>query len=254
MTDFHNKNILITGASKGLGAVCAREFARLGARLALVARSRDLLDEVRESCERKEEHICIVADFLNHEATEAVKKAVTFIGEIDIAIHSAGGGLGLRDPILNVEDFDKLLTLNLKSCVEINKVLLPKMMERKLGNIVHIGSIASTQAIGSVGYNTSKAALAAYVRSLGREIAASGVVITGILPGGFIAPGNAMERLQKNNLEAYNKFINERMPRKRMALAEEILPVILMLSSSEASMMGGCMVPIDAGEGLDYTA
>lgn len=255
MKDFGGKNVLITGASKGLGAVCAGEFARAGARLALVARSGELLDAVKAACERKGEHICIQADFLNPgEAGSAAEKAVEHFGDIDVIIHSAGGGLGLRDPLLSAVDFDKLISLNLKSCVEINKVLLPKMMERKKGNVVHIGSITSTQAIGSVGYNTSKAALAAYVRSLGREVVVSGVVVTGILPGGFMAPGNAMARLEKNNPEAYGKFVNERLPRRFMGRAEELVPMVMMLSSSEASMMGGCMVPIDAGEGLDYTA
>ena len=118
--------------------------------------------------------------------------------------------------------------------------------------LIHIGSIASYEATGSVGYNTSKSALSAYVRSLGRELYNRNVVVTGIMPGGFIAPNNAMHRLKDKNLKAYNKFVKYRLPRQRMGNVDEILPMLLFLCSKYSSMMGGCMVPIDAGEGKTY--
>ena len=126
------------------------------------------------------------------------------------------------------------------------------MMERRSGNLVHVGSIASIEGVGSVGYNTVKAALAAYVRSLGRELSRCNVIATGILPGGFISPGNAMGRLQEGNPEAYETFIQDRLPRQVMGEAEELIPMLLLLCSEGASMMGGCLVPIDAGEGRTY--
>jgi len=98
----------------------------------------------------------------------------------------------------------------------------------------------------------STAALAAYVRSLGREIAGSGIVATGILPGGFYAPENSWERLEAKSPDVVKKFIEERLPRKFLGRAEELIPMILLLCSDAASMMGGCLVPIDAGEGRAY--
>ena len=129
---------------------------------------------------------------------------------------------------------------------------MPEMVKRGKGNLVHIGSIASSEATASVGYNTVKAALAAYVRSLGREIAGSGIVATGILPGGFYAPGNSWERLEATKPEVVKQFIEERLPRKFLGRAEELIPMILLLCSDTASMMGGCLVPVDAGEGKAY--
>ena len=67
-----------------------------------------------------------------------------------------------------------------------------------------------------------------------------------------MAPDNSMERLRKNNPEAYKKFIQERLPRKKMGTAEEIVPLVLWLCSPSASMMAACCVPIDGGEGLSY--
>ena len=126
------------------------------------------------------------------------------------------------------------------------------MIQRKYGNLVHVCSIASSEATGSVGYNTVKAALAAYVRTLGRELAGSGIVATGILPGGFYAPGNSWERLEEKNPAAVKQFIKERLPRDFLGNGEELIPMIQLLCSDDASMMAGCLVPIDAGEGFSY--
>jgi 3-oxoacyl-[acyl-carrier protein] reductase len=150
------------------------------------------------------------------------------------------------------DQFSKLFALNLGAAAEVNRLVAPEMMERRSGNLVHVGSIASSEGVGSVGYNTVKAALAAYVRSLGRELNRFNVIATGILPGGFISPGNAMARLQESNPEVYGSFIEDRLPRQIMGDADELIPMLLLLCSKGASMMGGCLVPIDAGEGKAY--
>lgn len=172
--------------------------------------------------------------------------------DFDAVIHCAGGGLGYREPLIQWHKMMELFTVNVANSVEINRHVLPFMINRKSGYIVHVCSIASGEAIGSVGYNTVKASLGAYVRSLGREMASHGIVISGISPGGFKAPGNSMERLKTSNPQAYEDFVKNRLPRGKMGEAEELLPLIRLLCSPEASMMGGCVVPIDAGEGRYY--
>ena len=94
--------------------------------------------------------------------------------------------------------------------------------------------------------------ISAYVRSLGRELYNNKVIVTGILPGYFIAPDNAMDRLKKKNLSTYNKFIKTRILRRSMGNVSEVLPMLLFLCSKHSSMMGGCLVPMDAGEGKSY--
>ena len=249
----NNRRILITGASKGLGAVAAVAFAERGARLALLARSQDRLESVRQSCKDPQRHLSIPVDLLElEEIQSSVHKAKEFLGGIDVVLHSAGGGLGFRDDLLTHGELLKLFALNLGAAAEINRLVAPDMQERRSGNLVHVGSIASNEGVGSVGYNTVKAALAAYVRSLGREMNRFNVIATGILPGGFIAPENAMARLQESNPAAYQSFIEERLPRQTMGDAQELIPMLLLLCSQDASMMGGCLVPIDAGEGRAY--
>ena len=174
------------------------------------------------------------------------------VPEIDIIIHCAGGGLGLRGPYITAQQFNNLFMVNLAGGAEINRRALPYMQDKGWGRVVHVCSIASGEAVGSVGYNTIKAALAAYVRSLGRELAPFGVVVSGISPGAFEAPSNAMSRLQRTSPEAYEEYLTKRLPRGFMGKAEELIPLLRYLISDEASMMGGCVVPIDAGEGRYY--
>ncbi|MCG2661588.1 MAG: SDR family oxidoreductase [Kiritimatiellae bacterium] len=248
-----NKGILITGASRGLGAVCARALAEQGARLVLMARSRDKLGKVRSACAFPERHRVCPVDLMDMRAlAEGVAAAKDFLGTFDVVLHVAGGGLGLREPLIKAEDLLKLFTLNVVAVAEINRLVAPDMMRRRKGNLVHVASIAAGEATASVGYNAVKAALAAYVRSLGNELAACNVICTGILPGGFHAPGNSWARLQATKPEVVKKFIRERLPRQRLANAKELIPLLLFLCSDASSMMSGCLVPIDAGEGKAY--
>lgn len=253
MNGFDEKKILITGASRGLGAVCAQAFSRMGARLAVCARSEEQLEEVIRSCQQPERHTVIAVDLLELAAIPAaVAEAQLFLGRIDVVLHVAGGGLGFREPLLEAHDLLKLFTLNVAAAAEINRLVIPEMKQRKQGRLIHVGSIAGREAVASVGYNTVKTALSAYVRSLGNELAASSLVVTGIQPGGFLAPGNSWARLTADKPEVVEQFIQQRLPRGYLAQAEELVPLLTFLCSDAASMMAGCMVPIDAGEGKCY--
>ena len=219
--------VLITGASKGLGLVAVKSFTEDG---------HTVFPFTRENF-----------DYLHPERWNCVTPP-----NLDAVIHCAGGGLGLRGPYLTAKAAYDLFMTNLGGAMEINRMVVTDMQERRTGYVVHVCSIASGEAIGSVGYNTVKAALGAYVRSLGRELAPYGVVVSGIAPGGFRGPGNAMERLKISSPSAYEEFVSKRLPRGYMGEATELIPLLRFLTSPAASMMAGSVVPIDAGEGHYY--
>lgn len=253
MSGIEGKKILITGASRGLGSIAAKAFSALGGELVLLARSKEQLEIVAHSCQQPDKHAVVAVDLLDVSAIAgAINEAANFLGHIDVVLHVAGGGLGLRDPLLKAADLVRLFTLNVAAAAEINRLVVPAMQERKRGNLVHVGSIAGREAVASVGYNTAKTALSAYVRSLGNELARSSLVVTGIQPGGFLAPGNSWERMTVDKPEVVEQFIQQRLPRGYLAQAEELIPLLAFLCSDAASMMAGCMVPIDAGEGKYY--
>lgn len=250
--ELKHKRVIITGASRGLGQVCAEAFAKEGSKLLLTARSQDRLEKIKESLGNPDQHRIYTGDLTKPNEIEKLIETAKEFGDIDVILHVMGGGLGMGDPLLKWEEFDTLFKTNLASAAEINRLVIPRMIERKTGNIVHVGSISGREATGSVGYNSVKAALAAYVRSLGRELADTGVIVTGILPGGFWAPDNAWVRFEKREPELVKKIISERQPRKKLGGAKEIIPMMLFLASRRATMMTGCCVPIDGGEGMAY--
>ena len=251
--EFLSKRIIVTGASRGLGSIACEALAKRGAKIAMLSRSKKEMDNLKNRLKNPSSHISIKVDLLRNNAIKlAIKKAKKFLKQIDIVLHVAGGGFGLKEKLIKNEDLKMLLQINLGAAAEINRLVVGGKTKSQFLKLVHIGSIASNEAVASVGYNVSKSALATYVRSLGRELYKSKVIVTGILPGGFIAPGNAMDRLRKKNIKDYKKFIKTRLPRGLMGAADEILPVLLFLCSKHSSMMGGCLVPIDAGEGKAY--
>jgi len=253
MTGIEGKRILVTGASRGLGSIAAKAFSAMGAELVLLARSKEQLETVAHACQQPDKHAVVAVDLLDVSSIAgAINEAVNFLGQIDVVLHVAGGGLGLREPLLEASDLVRLFTLNVAAAAEINRLVVPAMQERRRGNIVHVGSIAGREAVASVGYNTAKTALSAYVRSLGNELASAMLVVTGIQPGGFLAPGNSWERLSAEKPEVVDQFIQQRLPRGYLAQGEELVPLLGFLCSDSASMMAGCMVPIDAGEGKHY--
>ena len=217
------KRLLILGATRGLGALALKAFPEWKV-------------ETRQY------------DFRNPNKIQGEE-----LLDFDGVLHCTGGGMGFRGPYIPAQSMYELFMLNLGLAMEVNRYAAMGMADKGWGRIVHVGSIAGGEAIGSVGYNTMKAALGAYIRSMGRELAPFGVVVAGIAPGAFLAPGGAMERLKTNHPEAYQEFIESRLPRKKMGEGEELIPILKLLFSEGASMMGGSMIPVDAGEGRYYT-
>lgn len=253
MNDYAQKTVLITGASRGLGWIAARAFAGKGARLLLAGRNEGRLKELVTALPVPGNHMIFCGDLCERaEVCRLADMALERLSAPDIVIHCLGGGYGFREPLLDWEQFETLHRVNLAAGAELNRLLVPEMTERGGGHIVHIGSTASSEAVGSVAYNTVKAAVAAYTRSLGNALAGSNVIVTGILPGAFYGPENAWRRLETTKPEVAAKVAAERLPRGRIAEGEEILPLLFLLTGPGASMMAGTCVAIDAGEGHAY--
>lgn len=250
---FAGKRVLVTGASRGLGHVAALAFAQAGANVIAAGRAREPLETLRAAMPKSGQHEIFAADLLAGGQIEALAALVhERFGGADVILHALGGGYGFRDALLSREQFSILHDVNLGIGAELNRLLIPTMIKSEGGRIIHVGSIASGEAVGSVGYNTVKAALAAYVRSLGREIAGQGVIVSAVLPGAFFGPENAFRRLEARSPDVVKDFVERRLPRRKVGDAEEIVPLIFLLAGPDALMMAGSCVPIDAGEGVAY--
>ena len=194
---FSDKKILITGASNGLGKAAAIAFEKKGAQLALVARSAEKLEELKDLFDDSSKHLFFRLDlFDSANIQKLTNKILNQWSSIDVILHCIGGSFGFNESLINWLDFSKSLKSNIGISSEINRLMVPGMKVQGSGNIIHVSSHVAFEARASIPYNTAKAALSGYIRSLGNELAGSGIIVSGILPGAFYGDDNAMFRYQ----------------------------------------------------------
>ena len=250
--NFKDKRVHITGASKGLGKAAAIAFEQEGARLALAARSDDKLETLNNSFGEPNNHLVYNLDLLDSKNIERLTTSIIEKwGGVDIILHCIGGSLGVNDTLEVWENFVRCLKGNIGTASEINRYFVPGMKKQGTGNIIHVGSIVSAEARASVPYNTAKAALSGYVRSLGKELAEHGIIVAGILPGAFYGDDNSMFRYEYYKQEEYQEFVKS-LPQERMPNAEEFVPMLFLLSNPESKIMGGSLITMDGAQGKSY--
>jgi short-subunit dehydrogenase len=250
MDNFKDKKILITGASKGLGMEIATEFEKLGAKLILIARSKELLDKLTTNFNDKKKHLVYAKDLLEENNLEVVLNDIEDkLSNIDVIIHCLGGSFGINDPLDNWKSFERSLRGNLGIALDINRRFIPKMEKNKQGNIIHISSLVSQQATASPFYCAAKSALSGYVRSMGNHLVKMNIYLSCIVPGAFIADNNAMSRFKFYKPKEYEKFVSE-LPQKEMPHAKEYLDLVKILSGKKARVFAGSLINMDGGQGL----
>ncbi len=185
---FRDHAVLITGASSGIGAALARELAREGASLVLMARRRERLEELcNELSATGAKVVAHVGDVTRRtDLDAAVALAIERFGRLDMVV--ANAGYGVVGPIekLSVEDYRRQFETNVFAVIETVKACLPELRNSR-GRIVLIGSVAGHISMPrSSPYSMSKFAIRALALALGPELAPSGVTVTLISPG-FIA-------------------------------------------------------------------
>ena len=249
--NYKNKNILVTGATKGLGKEISIEFEKLGANLALVGRSEDNLNKIFHTFKDKQKHIVINEDLLSKDGLDKTIKNVSekFL-KLDVIIHCLGGSFGINDPLDSWENFEKSFRGNLGVAVDINRKFIPKMIETGSGNIIHVSSIVSQQSTASPFYSAAKSAVNGYVRGMGNYLAKSKVYLSGIVPGAFIGDLNAMGRFKHFKPDEYKEFV-DKLPQKEMPHAKEYLEIIKILGDKEkARIFAGSLINLDSAQGL----
>jgi 3-hydroxy acid dehydrogenase/malonic semialdehyde reductase len=183
-----SKLVFITGASSGIGAACARHFARAGANLVLCSRRLEPLKQF--AAELEKEYDCEVHAFpLDVRDYAAVESALKALPEkwkkIDILVNNAGLAAGL-DPVQEgkISDWDEMIDTNLKGLLYITREILPGMIERNAGHIINLGSIAGHQVYpkGAV-YCASKMAVKALTEGLRMDLFGTEVRVTTVDPG-----------------------------------------------------------------------
>ena len=180
--------ILITGASSGIGAACARAFAKVGANLILAARRIDRLSDIAEQlCSTHD--VDVRAMPLDVRSREAVGSCVQALEEdgvtVDILVNNAGLASGLATVQEgDIEDWEKMIDTNIKGLLYLTRAVVPGMVERGSGHVINIGSIAGheTYPNGAV-YCATKHAVAASTRGLAIDTLGTGIRVSSVDPG-----------------------------------------------------------------------
>ncbi len=236
MFNLKNKVAIITGASGGLGESMAIALSAQGANIAIL----DLKDGTAVAKKLKTKSKYYKLDVTNE---EEIKKVVSEIikefGSIDILINNAG--VYFTTPIVEtkVEDWDKLININLRGYFLMAKHCVPKM--KKGGRIINVSSVAGHHAFASsAAYNASKGAVIQLTKTMATEYAEK-INANAICPGIFVTP------MTKGLLKSMKPTIKNYVPLKRAGEAKEIGGLVVYLSSDECSYMTGSIITIDGG-------
>jgi NAD(P)-dependent dehydrogenase (short-subunit alcohol dehydrogenase family) len=245
--DLTGRSAIITGGSKGLGQAMAAGLASAGADVMLVSRNREQVDKAAAEIARDHSNKAVgfAGDVTVPEQAEAmVATALREFGKIDILIN--GAGINIRGPIetLTPEQFHQVMNTNVTGVWLCCRAVVPHMKKAGRGRIINIASTVGLVGLaGRTPYASSKGAVVQMTRTLGLELAASGITCNAICPGPFLTDMN----IPIASTEDGQKFVVGATALKRWGQLEEIQGAAIFLASDAASYCTGSMLVVDGG-------
>ncbi len=250
------KRAIVCGASQGIGRACAEEFARLGARVTLVARDEQALRDVCAALVRSgaEKHDWLAVDFDDPPAVgQRAREHLAQSGPIHILVNNSGGPPAGAIFEAQPEQFLAAFQRHLVCNQLLAQTLVPGMKESGYGRIINIISTSVRQPIAGLGVsNTIRGAVASWAKTLANELAPFGITVNNVLPG-YTATGRLdsiikgrAERAGKTP-EAIGKSMRDEVPMGRFAEPHEIAAAAAFLASPAASYITGVSLPVDGG-------
>ena len=228
--DFKGRSAVVTGGLQGIGAAIAKRLESSGAKVRIwdIAAKKDRVDVTDAAAVER-----------------AMAKAVADLGKIDVLVNNAGVA-GLNAPTVDypVEEWDRVLKVNLTSQFLCCRALAPHMAKRKYGRIVNIASIAGKEGNpNAVAYSASKAGVIALTKSLGKELAQTGVLVNCVTPAA--AKTAIFDQMTKQHID----YMLSKIPMNRFVAVDEIASLVCWLASEDCSFSTGAVFDISGGRG-----
>lgn len=235
------KNVFITGSSRGIGLAIAHKFASLGANVVLNSRgeiSKELLDEFKPYGVKVIAISGDVSDFAD--AKRMVEQAIEELGSVDILVNNAGITQDTLMLKMTEEDFEKVLKVNLTGAFNMTQAVLKQMIKAREGAIINMSSVVGLMGnIGQANYAASKAGLIGFTKSVAREVANRNVRVNAIAPGMIESDMTAVLS------DKVKDAMLAQIPMKQFGQAEQVAEVTAFLASQD--YLTGQVIAIDGG-------
>jgi len=238
---FSGQSAIITGGASGLGAAIAARLKKEGADITVF----DV--PAAAGAVAAPDHF-IAVDVADEASVAAgVAEVLQRRGRIDILINCAGitGKTNLKSHLVTVDDFDRVLAINVRGSFLTSKHVLPAMVTRGYGRILHISSIAGKEGnAGMLAYSTSKAAVIGLTKVQGKEYAESGITINALAPAVVATPMVAALPAEQV------RYMTDKIPIKRCGTLEEVAAMAAFIVSGEASFTSGFTFDLTGGRAV----
>ena len=243
--DLSGSVALVTGASRGIGAVIARRLAEAGVKVGVnYLSSPESAEEVVSSIiSAGGEALLVEGDVAQEEpAKSTIQQVVSHWGRIDILVNNAGIN---RDRLLlrmNTDDWDQVIQVDLRGAFLCTRFVMPHLIKQRSGRVVNISSVVGISGNpGQANYAAAKAGLIGFTKSVAREVASRNVTVNALAPG-YITTG----MVEKLSEDAREKILS-RIPMGRFGVAEDVSEAVVFLCSKGASYITGEVLTIDGG-------
>ena len=240
MISFKNKNVLITGATGGIGNELVKKFITLGANVLATGTKSEKLDIIK----KKYPDIRIKKfDISEHPRIEEfIDNVVLELGGLDVLVNNAGINMDNLSIRMKDEEWIKVINVNLSSTFLLSKHSIRKMLKSKFGRIVNITSVVGhTGNLGQSNYAASKAGIIGMSKSLAVEYAKKNITVNCVSPG-FIVSDMTMNIAEKVKL-----YLTSKIPMGKLGTGEDVSNCVAFLSSDQASYITGETIHVNGG-------
>lgn len=220
---FKNKNVIITGGTRGIGKQIVKDFKKLGANVFSISTKN--------------------FDLSNQDDIKKLVKEINSFKKIDILINNAGINYSELNTDFSLDKFNKLIDINLKSLFLLTQTVSKIMIKNKSGRIINIGSIAADRVrAGRSAYSTSKFGVIGFTKTISVELAKYNILVNAVSPG-FIDTEMTRTMLTKKEI----KKLTDQVPLNRLGSVQDISNSVIFLCSDLNSFITGHNLVVDGG-------
>lgn len=243
------KVAIVTGGSEGLGRACAERFAREGARVAVCARRKDVLERAAEAIRKATggEVLAQVTDVTRPDEVERfVTATVASYGGVDILVNNAGTSSAAAFDKVDDQTWQTDIDLKVMAAIRFCRLVIPHMKRRGGGRIINVTTVGGkAPAARALPTSVTRAAGINLTKSLANEYAADRILVNTVCLG--LVKSAQWERRAKGDLDAYYREAAKRVPIGRVGEAEEFADLVAFLASERAGYITGTAVNFDGG-------